>query len=69
MYMFWAGEFTLEFTYDSARYSPVPRDAHAHANDLLRVKPSVIRTFVMEQKCPDYRGSTVYTDLHSNNPY
>ena len=30
-----------------------------HATNLLKVKASVIRTFVMERKCPDYGGSTV----------
>ena len=28
--------------------------------NLLKVKASVIRTFVMERKCPDYGGFTVY---------
>ena len=70
--MFWAGIPGLHsrvytsslMTVDSACYS---RDAHAHATNLLKVKASVIRTFVMERKCPDYGGSTVYnyTYIHT----
>ena len=59
----WLGS-SLSSTTTARAIVPFPVMRMRTQTNLFKVKASVIRTFVMERKCPDYGGSTVYPLIH-----